>query len=94
MIKRYNNLSLALGVPGIVLQLVGNGLAQANQNQGGGIAVLAGVLAAFAGTGLLVAGLVYYAKAKGRSSWWGLCGLLSCCGLIVLALLKDRAPDG
>ena len=35
-------------------------------------------------------GLAYYAKAKGHSGWWGLCGLLSWLGIIVLIVLKDR----
>ena len=33
MIKRYNNLSLALGVPGIILQIVGNVMANALSNR-------------------------------------------------------------
>ncbi len=43
------------------------------------------------GTVLLIIGLVYYAKAKGRHPAWGIMGLLSIIGLIVLALLKDRS---
>ena len=91
MIKRYNNISLALGGPGIVLQIAGNVVVQANQGTAIG---LLGLPVTLVGTALLVAGLVYYAIAKGRSGWWGLCGFLSCIGLIILALLKDRAPDG
>ena len=83
MIKRYNDISLALGTPGIILQIVGI------FNQ----ASLFGSLALLAGTGLLIAGLAYYAIAKGRSGWWGLCGFLSWIGLVILALLKDRTPD-
>ncbi len=90
MIKRYNNISLALGVPGIILQIVGNIIAQANQ---GTNTALLGVLITLIGTALLIAGLAYYAMAKGRSGWWGLCGFLSCIGLLILAVLKDRAPD-
>ncbi len=91
MIKRYNNLSLALGVPGIILQIVGNVVAQANAGTGIG---LLGLPISLVGTALLVAGLAYYAIAKGRSGWWGLCGFLSCIGLLILALLEDRAPQG
>lgn len=90
MIKRYNNLSLALGVPGIILQIVGNLVAQANADNSLG---LLGVPISLVGTGLLVAGLSYYAIAKGRSGWWGLCGFLSCLGLLILLLLKDEAPN-
>lgn len=91
MIKRYNSLSLSLGVPGIILQIAGNIVARVNEETP--IAGLA-VLAALVGTALLIAGLSYYAIAKGRSGWWGLCGFLSLLGLLILALLKDHAPDG
>lgn len=76
MIVRYNNISLALGVPGIILQVVGR--------IGGMWPVL--VL----GTILLIAGLAYYAMAKGRSPAWGLMGFLSILGLAILACLKDE----
>ena len=91
MIKRYNNLSLALGVPGIILQIVGNVIAQANPGTPLGVW---GIPISLIGTALLIAGLAYYAIAKGRSGWWGLLGFLSCIGLIILALLKDEAPNG
>jgi hypothetical protein len=53
---------------------------------------LAGQALSWLGTALLVWGLVLYAKAKGRSGWWGLLGLLSLVGLIGLAVLEDRGP--
>jgi hypothetical protein len=91
MIKRYNNISLALGVPGLILQIVGNVMAQSNPETAIGAL---GFLVVLLGTALLIAGLSYYAIAKGHSGWWGLCGFLSCLGLLILALLKDRAPEG
>lgn len=90
MIKRYNNISLALGVPGLILQIVGNVVGRANQEAG---VSLLGVGVMSLGTALLITGLSYYAISKGRSGWWGLCGFLSLIGLIILALLKDHAPD-
>ncbi len=83
MIARHNNVSLALGVPGFILQVVGNVLGSSNPGLGG--------LLILGGTGLLIAGLAYYAIGKGRSGWWGLCGFLSFIGLIILACLKDRS---
>lgn len=83
MIAKYNNVSLSLGAPGLILQVVGNVLGASNPGLGG--------LLILGGTGLLIAGLAYYAIAKGRSGWWGLCGLLSIIGLIILACLKDRS---
>jgi hypothetical protein len=82
MIAKYNNVSLALGVPGLILQVAGNILSHSNRPLGG--------LLLLVGTALLVAGLAYYAIAKGRSGWWGLFGFLSIIGLIILACLKDR----
>jgi len=86
MIARYNNISLALGAPGIILQIVGQVTRVSPEHLG-----LARVLL-IVGTGLLLIGLAYYAKAKGRHPAWCLMAFLSLIGLIVLASLKDRAP--
>jgi hypothetical protein len=87
MIARYNNISLALGAPGIILQIAGYVMAQNPQQQQVGFLVQLG------GTVLLIAGLAMYAKAKGRSPAWGLMGFLSLIGLIVLACLKDETVN-
>jgi hypothetical protein len=88
MIARYNNISLALGIPGIILQVVGQIMRGNPEN------ATVGGLVLLVGTVLLIGGLAMYAKAKGRSLAWGLMGFLSLIGLIALALLKDHAPDG
>ena len=44
----------------------------------------------FAGVVLLVVGLCFYAKAKGYHAALGLLGLLSCIGLLILALMRDK----
>src|SRR5262245_55219449 len=86
MIARYNNISLAFGVPGIILQIAGNVMARPGSSSiGAGIAVL------LVGTVLLIVGLAYYAKAKGRSEVWCLMGFLSLIGLIVLAMRQGVA---
>jgi hypothetical protein len=85
MIKRYNNLSFVFGVPGLVLQIVGN--LQLQSDPRSGQAWLIGL----AGTVLLLVGFAYCAKAKGRHPAWCLMACLSVIGLIVLAFLKDKS---
>jgi glycerol uptake facilitator-like aquaporin len=89
VIARYNNISLALGVPGLILQIAGNVMMRSGPDKEG-VGLLVGII----GTALLMGGLMMYARAKGRSPAWGLMGLLSIIGLIVLAMLEDRAPSG
>lgn len=79
MIKSLNNTSLAFGIPGVIIQIAGQFMNQP--------------LILLAGTVLLIVGLAFYAKAKGRSPAWCLMGFLSIIGLIVLACLKDLAPE-
>jgi len=78
-IKSLNRQSLALGAPGLVLQGVGNVMHGAT-----------GTLIQIAGAALLVVGLSTYARMRGRSPWFGALGLLSCIGIIALALLPKR----
>ena len=79
MIKRYNNISLAWGIPGLIVQVGGQMAGEP------AVAVL--------GTVLLIVGLAYYAKAKGYHPAWGLLGFLSIIEWIVLGLMKDRAKQ-
>ena len=77
MIAKFNRISLAVGIPGLILQTIGYG----------------NFLSPFylLGTILLILGLVFYAMSRGRHPAWGLFGFLSCLGVIVLYFLKDRA---
>lgn len=96
MIKKYNNLSFVWGVPGIIIQSGGQVLAQMAERPGSEpdpLLTLSGCGITLVGTGLLMVGLAYYAKSRGRHPVWCLMGLLSCIGLIVLALLKDKSPE-
>ena len=86
MIKEYNRKSFYFGIPGIILQIAG----QLMRDSTGGITSLGSVIS-LAGTALLITGLVFYAKAKGRHPAWCLMGLLSIIGIIILALLKDKS---
>jgi hypothetical protein len=82
MVKSHHRMSLILGLPGIVFQVVGLYLLIATGNNRAQVLVLIGL-------GLLISGLAYYAKAKAHTPWLGLLGLFSLVGLIVLALLPD-----
>lgn len=42
---------------------------------------------------LIITGCCFYAKGKGYSGGWGLLGLLSILGLIVLICMKDRRKE-
>ena len=95
MDAQLNRKSLMFGVPGIILQIVGWVM-----NRGDSAAtirnappaesnVLALVITVI-GTVLLIYGLALYAKAKGYHPLFGLFGLLSIIGLIVLGVLPDK----
>ncbi len=79
MIKEDNNKSLAIGIPGFILNGVGYGM------QSDLLLLIGGVM--------LVVGFGFYAKAKGRSPWWGLLALFSIFGILVLAALKDMSKE-
>jgi len=79
MIKKYNNISLAFGIPGLIIQAYG--------------AISQIPIITLWGAILLIIGLCYYAKSKNRHPAWGLLGLLSIIGLIILALFPDKASD-
>jgi hypothetical protein len=85
MIVRYNRISFVWGVPGIILQVVGQVMSQSAASHDTGIGILG------LGTLLLLVGLAYYARAKGRSPLWCLMAFLSVIGLLVLATLSDKA---
>ena len=89
MIQRHNRLSLALGIPGIALHLASIWL-PALFGLKGAIASALLIVTFLLGTALLLAGLIFYAKAKGRSAWWSLFAILGIIGLVVLACLKDK----
>jgi hypothetical protein len=93
LIKKYNTISLVIGVPGFLVQLFAGGLvavaAGLPPDGAAAILLLVGMAIGLIGTALLIGGLAYYAKAKGRSPAWGLMGFLGLIGLIVLGSLAD-----
>jgi hypothetical protein len=48
-----------------------------------------GHIMAWIGLGILVWGCMNYAEGKGHSKWFGLLGILSCIGLLILVLMPD-----
>ena len=87
--KKYNLLSFALFLPGFALS-IGGQLLMTHAGDADLGPMLAGFAAAGLGVLLLIAGFGCYAIYKGRSPAWGLLGLLSWIGLIVLAALPDE----
>jgi hypothetical protein len=96
MIAKYVHKSLIFGAPGLLLQIVctfvANSILTKAMSIGNAPLVTLTCIFVFgsiAGNVLLIAGLSYYAKAKGYSAALGLLGLLSCVGLLILAILPD-----
>ncbi len=78
-LKTLNTRSIAFGAPGLLLQGAGGML---SSGQGPLLRVL--------GLALMVTGLTYYARMRGRSPWFGLLGALSCVGALVLSRLPKN----
>ena len=77
--KSSTNIGVGLG---IILQVAG----RAMESPFGLLLLLAGAIA-------FVWGCAEYARGKGYSGWFGLLGVFSILGLIVLALLPDKHKD-
>ena len=95
MDKVLNRRSLLIGVPGLLMQIVGqvviNVVADSSgDSAGAALVALGGLGLILVGTVLLIAGLAFYAQAKGYSWVFGFLGLCSCLGLIILAALPDK----
>ena len=77
MIKKYNRLSLFYGIPGFLLQ----GLVF--------LPALTFKILGLLGLVLFIIGLGCYVKSIGHHPAWGLLGLLSWIGIIVILCFKD-----
>ena len=80
--KTKTNIGAGLG---IVLQIAGRVLAAQSD-----ALALHGFALSLVGLVVFIYGCFCYAKGKGHSPWWGLLGLLSIIGLIILVFLPDR----
>ena len=85
-----NQKSLIYGITGLVLQVGGLFVAPVANEIDPATGPLFTMTAMLAGIALLIVGLGYYASAKGHSWVWGLVGMLSIIGLLILAALPDR----
>lgn len=82
-ISRTNMLSFVFAIPGLLLQFAAGAIVHPTT-----VAEAQMVpMIQLAGGILLIIGLCLYASMKGRSPAWGLMGLLSCLGLIFLAIM-------
>jgi hypothetical protein len=82
MITRYNRISLAIGIPGAILQFLGFESKE-----------LIGPVIAAIGTILLLIGLAYYLKAKGQSPIWCILAFFWLFGIIALSFFPDRRKN-
>jgi uncharacterized membrane protein len=83
--KRKTNIGVGIG---LVLQIIGNVLA--GPGDAIGRAPLIGFFLLLIGLGFFIWGCMSYSKGKGHHPAWGLLGLLSIIGLIVLVLFPDK----
>jgi hypothetical protein len=81
--KRTTNIGVGLGLIG---EILGRVLVNSGSLALGGLLILAGFVT-------FIWGCSQYAKAKGHSPWWGLMGILSLIGLLVLLFLPDRHKE-
>ena len=86
---RDNMLSMVLGVPGFIMIAAGQ-IVLTMIKDGKLPPTPYAMLSYLLGLVLLTIGLAFAAKYKGLHPAWGLLGLLSCIGLLVLMCLKDR----
>ncbi|MGH2750762.1 MAG: hypothetical protein ACRDK3_07805 [Actinomycetota bacterium] len=84
--KQRTNLGVGLGLG---VQIAGRVL----QGSPSSATAALGALLVAGGLAVFVWGCAMYMQGKGYHSAWGLLGLLSVIGLIVLVLLRDRQPE-
>ena len=88
MITRYKNLANYTIAPAFVLAVGMNIL-----SKGDLVNPVVHLLVSLLCYGCVVAGAFFYARAKGYSQWWGLLGLLSLLGLLILCFFPDREKN-
>ena len=90
-LRKLNAISFAFGIPGLLLQFGGGVITAGNRNyEADASAAGAALLIRLIGVVLLIVGLVFNARWKGRNGAWGLLGLLSCIGLLILYFIPKQ----
>ena len=77
MIKKYHNMGILIAPSGFVIQIYGD-IIKSNLIMASGII-------------LIIIGLCYYAMGKGRHPAFGLFGILSIIGIIILSFFEDKS---
>jgi hypothetical protein len=77
--------NIGVGV-GLVLNILGGILSRSGSQAG----AILGLLLSLAGTVIFIWGCWNYAEGKGHHGAWGLLGLLSCIGLLILVFFPDK----
>jgi LPXTG-motif cell wall-anchored protein len=92
MSTQHRSKSLAFGIPGLILQIGCMTLSRILAPKTGEHTEWFALLAAgsLIGVLLLIVGLRHYAKAKGYGSEWGLLGIFSLLGILILVALPDK----
>ncbi len=90
LIPEHNRMGFMLGIPGFCLQITGNVLGRTLVGSMGATGSMVAGLVSLCGTALLIGGLCYVAMAKGYHWGLGFLGLLSCIGLLIIAVLPDK----
>ncbi len=85
-----NRRSLQIGGSGLLVQIFGFICAPTLVELDPVAGPMIGLGIVMLGSAMLIVGLGYYASAKGHHWAWGLMGMLSIIGLLVLAALPDR----
>ena len=84
--KKKTNIGVGLG---ILFQIIGK-VVSADSGDGG---LVIGGLLGLVGSGFFIWGCVSYIKGKGHHGAWGILGLFSIIGLIILALFPDKHKE-
>ncbi len=84
--KKAKKIGIVCAVPGLLIQLTGMVTADTIREPE---VVFWADAAHLIGTIILLVGMGFYSKSKGRSALWALMAILSIVGVIVLAVIKD-----